>query len=632
VTNACRNLVRAAVLLSGAACLGDPPRDLGLVERAERSIVQLTVRIRPLVPEDRSRAAHLTKADFSVFLDDKEFPPEQFDLDNFCPEPGAEQPPEADASGKHVLFFVDELGPESQINTKAMLQNMIPRMAADGYEMKVLPNSDPSWTRDVPRLLRDAKAVFDPAASVTEDGGGPPENDLRALLDSNQVDRAIELARRAELAAQLTFEGPPLQLARAISEMGPLPAPKALIYFAEFGISFREMIVDTAIRSGVAVYAVKADGLAPYIPNVKLVDDPGAIITTSLSSLSEHTGGHLSLGHFRKSASASVLKRVESDLSCVYVVSLDAAGLDRDRTLRPRIKLRSDLRAQLSAATIPELTIPSERRRQEDAVAITLRSGRGPGVEPAGVSLVPLNFDASSVIGVIRFRLDRGEDASLLHAAWDVGVNYFGASRVSGHGGLRVTAGEPTFVFEKHVTLPIGPYSIVGVAQEVGGPGLARGTLAGVLMRPKKNAVGFLQPPALLEWRPGTFVSEDGKARKAGWSPLCYGMAASDRPISIVASTCRGERVRGALTIDTTVRLPDKELRMTTKRWPDRVAACRIDSDVIMAGALPWSNRPYEAIVLVNVSDASGRSVARGSNAFWVIGPSVTAASRASAP
>jgi hypothetical protein len=35
---------------------------------------------------------------------------------------------------------------------------------------------------------------------------------------------------------------------------------------------------------------------------------------------------------------------------------------------------------------------------------------------------------------------------------------------------------------------------------------------------------------------------------------------------------------------------------------------------------------------LVNVSDASGRSVARGSNAFWVIGPSVTAASRASAP
>jgi hypothetical protein len=609
------------VLLPALVCLAEPPKDVGLVERTERTLVQLTVRITPRTAEYRSRAAHLTKGDLTVLLDDKEIPAEQFELDGFCPEPDGEEPSLADRRSKHVLFFVDALGLEGQDNTIAMLRTMIPRMAADGYEMKLLPGPNPSWTRDVGRLLEDAGAAVDPW-SRPPSAGPSPEEELRALLEANEVDRAIELAREMERAAQLSFEGPPLQLARAISEMGSLPMPKAMIYFAELGGSFREMIVDTAIRSGVAVYAVKADGLGPYVPDLKTAVDPSAIITTSLSALSEHTGGRFSLGHYRPSAAEKVLKRVESDLSCVYVVSLDAARLDRDRMLRPKIKLNSSLRSQLVAETIPDLTIPSEKRRQELSVSIALRSADWPGVQPAHVSLVPFAFDASKATALLQFSLGADVDAPSVATAWDLGLNYFGASRVSGHGGMRVTSTSSKIVFEKKVRLPVGPYSIIGVAQEVGNAGLARGTAAGVLSRPKKSEVGFLHPLDLMQSEPGTYVSENGTARKAGWSALRYGMAASDRPIALVTSVCRGANVHGPLTVDKTLLLPHEELHAPRTIWHEQGSPCLvIRDDVLKDGELPWSHAPYETTLVVTVSDPSGRTVAKSSKAFWVIGP-----------
>jgi len=404
--------------------------------------------------------------------------------------------------------------------------------------------------------------------------------------------------------------------------MGSLPAPKALIYFSELGSSFRELVVDTAIRSGVAVYAVKADGLAPYLPNVKLVNDPGAIITTSLSALSEHTGGRFSLGHYRPSAAEKILKRVESDLSCVYVVSLDATGLDRDRMLRPKIKLRSNLRSQLIAETIPDLTIPSEVRRQEQLVAIALRSGQWPGVQQAHVSLIPVGFDESKATALLQFSFGAETDAPSVATTWDVGVNYFGASRVSGYGGVRVTSTSSKIVFEKQVRLSPGPYSIIGVAQEVGNSGLARGTAAGVLGRPERNAVGFLHPLDLMQSEPGTYVSEAGNARTAGWRHMRHGMAASDRPIALVTSVCRGAGVHGRLTIAKSLLLPGGELHAPSTTWMEQGSPCRvIRDDVLREGELPWSNQPYEATLVVNVSDASGRTVARRSETFWVIGP-----------
>ena len=47
----------------------------------------------------------------------------------------------------------------------------------------------------------------------------------------------------------------------------------------------------------------------------------------ALLRLSEHSGGKFSWGHCRGSASDTILKRVETGLSCVYVLSIDVAGL-----------------------------------------------------------------------------------------------------------------------------------------------------------------------------------------------------------------------------------------------------------------------------------------------------------------
>jgi hypothetical protein len=614
------------LLVAGLArSTGDPapPKDVGLVERAERRLLPLTVRIRALAPQYRFKAAHLTKDDFSVVLDLVKIPSKDLELDNFCPEVEAERPPEQPESAKHLLFFVNRMGTEGRENTHAMLRNMIPRMAAAGYQLKILPSPVSDWTNDVDRLLLDVERLFDPSKHPPEEIKESPESKVRALLVSNQVDKALAAGQEAGLAAQLTLEGPSLQLARAISEMAELPMPKAMIYFADSTYTSRERIVEAAIRSGVAIYAVKADGSPPYDPNLKVAEDPGAITTSSLLSLSEHTGGRFGFGHYKKSASDKILQRVETDLSCVYVLSIDAAGLDRNRTLRPKVALRSAFKRQLSAESIPDVTIPSQTRRQAEAASIALRSGRWPGVQPASVSVVPIGFDKSRVNALIQFTLDSEPGAPAISAAWDVGINYFGASMVSGYGNVRVTSRARRIVFQKKVRLPIGPYWVVGVAQEVDGPGSARGTEVGAFERPKKNAVEFLHPLDAMQWESGAFVSEEGPAHTEGWSSLRYGMANSDRPISLVFSLCRGRKAQEPLTIESRLMLPEKQLRFSRTVWPQSpgTPCLVVNSDPLVAGGLPWSNQAYEATFVVRVSDASGKAVANTSKAFWVIGP-----------
>ena len=559
-----------------------------------------------------------------MILDLVEIPKNGFELDNFCPDSDARLSQEPSESSKHLLFFVNRMAPEGRENTRAMLRNMIPQMATAGYRLKILPGPVSDWTSEVNRLALDVEQLFDPSTQPPAQETESSEDRVGVLLASNRVDEALAAARDAELDAQLTLEGPSLQLERAIAEMADLPMPKALIYFADSTYTSRERIVEAALRSGVAIYAVKADGTAIYDPTVSVANDPGAITTSSLLSLSEHTGGRVGYGHYKKSASDKILQGVQTDLSCVYVLSIDAAGLDRNRTLRPKVTLRSAFKGQLRAESVPDITIPSDERRHGDAAAIALRSGRWPGVQPAGVSLVPNGFAKSQVHALIQMTLDSESGAPPIPTAWDVGINYFGASHVAGYGNLRATFQSPQVVFQKQVRLPVGPYWVVGIAQEVDGHGSARGTTAGAFEKPKRNAVEFLHPLDIMEWGTGAYVFEEGNARKGGWSSLRYGMAHSDRPISLAVSLCRGKNVRGQLAIEKSLHLPDHEIRFPRTDWPQAqgTPCLFVNDDPLAAGRLPWTDQPYEATFVVNVSDSHGKKVATTSRTFWVIGPS----------
>ena len=135
-----------------------PPKDAGLVEHVERRLFPLTVRIRALTPQDRATAAHLLKSDFVVFVNRTKIAPEQIELDNYCSELPERDAPEQPEPSKHLLLFTDRMGLEGQVNTNAMLRNMIPRLAADGYQLRLVPGGDPEWSNDSDRLLRDVAA------------------------------------------------------------------------------------------------------------------------------------------------------------------------------------------------------------------------------------------------------------------------------------------------------------------------------------------------------------------------------------------------------------------------------------------------------------------------------------------
>jgi hypothetical protein len=267
--------------------------------------------------------------------------------------------------------------------------------------------------------------------------------------------------------------------------------------------------------------------------------------------------------------------------------------------------------------------IPSDERQHGDAAAIALRSGRWPGAGPAGVALVPIGFDKARVHALLQLNLSSESATPPIATTWDIGLNYFGASRVSGFGNVRVTSQSPEIVFQKQVRLPTGPYWVVGIAQEVGGRGSARGTEVGVLDEPERKAVEFVHSLDVMQWGAATFVSEEGTARSGGWSPLRYGMASSDRPISLIFSLCRGRNVRERLTIEKVLKLPDEEIRFPSTDWPraPRNPCLVVNDEPLAAGRLPWPDRPYEATFVVKAIDAAGKTVASTTKAFWVIGP-----------
>jgi hypothetical protein len=252
-----------------------------------------------------------------------------------------------------------------------------------------------------------------------------------------------------------------------------------------------------------------------------------------------------------------------------------------------------------------------------------MRSARWPGVEPANVSVVPVGFDRSRVNALIQLNLDSDSGALAIPTAWDVGVNYSGATRVSGYGNLRVTSRSQKIVFERTVALPFGRYWIVGTAQEVDGHRLARGTVVGGFKKPKGNAVEFPHPVNVMQKGPGSFVSEKGKALAEGWSSLRYTMASSDRPISFVVSLCRGKNVQGPLTIEQSLLLPEKELRFPRTDWPhEENAPCLVVNDTrLEAYRLPWSNKPYQVSFSVRVNNGSGETLAETTSSFWIVGP-----------
>lgn len=102
-----------------------------------------------------------------------------------------------------------------------------------------------------------------------------------------------------------------------------------------------------------------------------------------------------------------------------------------------------------------------------------------------------------------------------------------------------------------------------------------------------------------------------------------YGMASSDRPLSLIFSLCRGKNSRERLTIEKSLLLPGTEIRFSSTDWPrdPRKPCLVVNDDPLAASALPWPNRPYEATFVVQAIDAAGKTVARTTKSFWVIGP-----------
>lgn len=597
-----------AVSAGGAvvAPADDPPpaRVVGLVESAETRLAQLDVTV--IGPDEIVR--ELEAEDFAVRINFRQVT--EFQLDRLCGPPAgpgdderAGEPEPAVAAARAApsyLFYFDQpqLTLAGRQRALDVARELVPELIAGGARAMIVSNAarlkviEP-FTGDVGALL-DALERLEHDRTQWDTFADQEDRRVdevtRVLNDTQEIQRAIALARVYQREERWRAERSMRRLELTLGRLFDLEAPKALIYFADtlrsnpgehylsfFGTALRrtestlgamqadtltgrlpfDQLVNTASAQGIRLYTIEARGLVSHMDH-SLVN-PSAMAETGIASsssrvrvrdaqsalrdLSGETGGHAFLNGVR---ATKVGSRILEDSSCVYLISFDPGDLREDVPLRVSVKLR---REGARARVRGRLVLPSASAR---SVARMLHAfgTAGEVSDPLGlrVGLVPLSFRE----GAYDVLLQVGVPGTPLQSAtWDLGSSLIRTEKVRTEASGRIRVGRPgvSVVLEQELRIKPGDYRVVSVAHEEGS-GLVLSAQADFAWpAPGANGVS-LGPIALLQPAAGAFL-RDGETRPRGSLVLGAAVPAdAGRPSALIGLVCRGRRLKEDLRIE----------------------------------------------------------------------------------
>ena len=243
---------------------------------------------------------------------------------------------------------------------------------------------------------------------------------------------------------------------------------------AEFGELTVDRLLNTASSLGVRFYTIEAQGLVSSLDSAAPSFDGsfGANNATipqslrirqaqdTLGSMAAETGGRSFLNGV---PAVKIVSSIESDLSCVFLVSFDPTGLPEDRPLpvivkvnKPGVKVRGRGR----------LLIESESARKTSRLlAAFANAGGAPETSPLRVSVVPSGFKDGVYGGLVQVSVP---PSPYPNASWDLGFSIVGGEKVRDAVSTRISVPAPgaPIVLERETTFPPAPFEIVAVGRE----------------------------------------------------------------------------------------------------------------------------------------------------------------------
>jgi len=580
----------------------DGTRDSGLTETAEAELAQFDF----TVEGERAAVASLTADDLRVRVGFTRLT--GFRLDRMCPDPSADDPTAAPVRARptHILYFDQPLLTQAgRARALDLAREIAPALIARGGRVTVVSNAaevatyvedstDPERVAAALDALEADERQWDPYASFES---ARIEEVLRDLNLFGGIEVAIQTARRHQRYERWIAEKNLRRLDHVLGRLAAADPPKAMLYFAdtlranagEHYLSFfgdrtvrgsvpltvmrteaetarlaYDRVLEKAAALGVRFYTVYAQGLTvdtersrltrSYaleadigrdLPKVRVRDAENA-----LNGLAGETGGQA----FLYAASGErIAERISDDLACVFVVSFDPAGFDRDQPLPLRVETRRDdvrLRAR------GQIVIQSDEARRETrllaAFSVPDENGRALAVRDA---LVPIDYQDGAYRALLQLHVPA---VPFTRATWDLGATLVsGANQVGDSVSARVVVpapGAPT-VLEREVRIPPGPVRVVSVAHETATDRIVSARSEDDWGSPDARPA-TLGPVAVLQPAAGVFV-RDGETRPSGSLAVGpEGTVEAGLPTALVGLACRARRMKRPIRVERSVSGP----------------------------------------------------------------------------
>jgi len=613
--------VAAAAVVSVAAMVSNsapveprgaenPPKQLGLVERAQRHLAQVDVAL----SGPRDRITRLSIDQFTLFIGGKQVVPTA--VDSLCPA----TPAEATSAGAiatpvaptSYLFYFDQrnLSMAGRENGLELATAMIRELIRNGNRAAIVSSGKRLATfagfTDRQETLIDALAriradlaQWDTYAATESSR----EQDVARTKALSGAENACQLARMYQREELSRSDAALEVLMAALGRFADVDPPKVAIYFADalrndpgrhylagaggrceqqtfdVELSFQK-VHERASAFGVKLYAVQAEGLVSEdISSVRAAREIARRDAEGgLKNLTLETGGDAFLGG---ASVANMVRRLEADAACMYVLSFDPAPFPEDKPLSVRVEVAT---RGVRARTRTQIVVQSEaaRRMATLLAAFTAPDSARDALAMQG-GIVPLDVKNGKLRALVQESLP--ETSLGTREEWDLGMSLVSTGGVRDEASGRITVDRPgvKLVLESELEFPAGPFELSLVAMDSITGRVATGRIAGSW--PGKVGAAQTTSIAVLQPTDGAFL-RDGKVRRTGSLVIAENQAVrADRPTAFVTLVCRADkaqtkvRVSRALTGGSSSTFPAVDLAL-------KDAACSQVRDVVPAGTL----------------------------------------------
>jgi len=295
--------------------------------------------------------------------------------------------------------------------------------------------------------------------------------------------------------------------------------------------------VNRAVAQGVRFYTVEGRGLVAST-------DAGA--HNVLTFLALETGGKA----FLRSADADdMAERIVDDLSSMYLLSFDPAGLEKDAALS--VEVRTHTRGiKLRSAT--RLVVQSESARASARLlAAYVGTGGRNDTVAVGATVIPTGYSGGVFHALVQVS---AAGVPVPRPTWEVGASLVSGGRVRDEASMKITvggAGVPV-TFEREMTFAPGPYELIAVVRQSDTHEVGSRRIAGSWPDPD-DAPAVVGPIAVIQPSQRVLVRGE-ETRTSGALAVGENEAVRlDLPTAIVSLVCRQKKQKEPLRVHRSV-------------------------------------------------------------------------------